>query len=62
MGRLRHFLRLCAQRDDLETRLLVREYRLLLLDDHLDDGTDRELRARCAELSNEISSGRYRHL
>ncbi|AVA23746.1 hypothetical protein [Rhizobium sp. NXC24] len=62
MGRLRHFFRLSALRDDLETRLLVREYRLLLLDDHFDDGTDSELRARCAELSNELCSGRYRHL
>ncbi|MBB3610381.1 hypothetical protein [Rhizobium sp. BK602] len=61
MGRLRHFLRLSALRDDLETRLLVREYRSLLSDDHFDDGTDMELRSTCAEVSDEISANRYRH-
>jgi hypothetical protein len=61
MGRLRHFFRLSAQRDDLETRLLVREYRLLLQDDHFDDGIDKELQSKCDELSTEISSRRYRH-
>jgi hypothetical protein len=61
MGRLRHFFRLSALRDDLETRLLVREYRFLFLDDHFDDGTDKELQSKCAEISTEISSRRYRH-
>lgn len=61
MGRLRHFLRLSALRDDLETRLLVREYRSLLSDDPFDDGMDTELQSTCAEVSDEISSHRYRH-
>ncbi len=61
MGRLRQFFRLSAQRDDLETRLLVREYRSLLLDDPFEDGTDKELQSKCAELTTEISSRRYRH-
>lgn len=61
MGRLRHFFRLSAQRDDLETRLLAQEYRFLLLDDHFDDDIDRELQSRCDELSAEISARRYRH-
>ncbi|MFT4182537.1 MAG: hypothetical protein QM636_11550 [Rhizobium sp.] len=61
MGRLRHFFRLSARRDDLETRLLVREYRSLLSDDHFDDDTDTELQSACAEVSDEISSRRFRH-
>ncbi|MBY3090200.1 hypothetical protein HFO72_05075 [Rhizobium laguerreae] len=61
MGRLRQFFRLSALRDDLETRLLAREYRALLLDDHFEDGTDEELQSKCAELTIEISSRRYRH-
>ncbi|KZS50575.1 hypothetical protein [Rhizobium anhuiense] len=61
MGRLRQFFRLSALRDDLETRLLAREYRSLLLDDHFEDGTDRELQSTCAELTIEISSRQYRH-
>ncbi|NEI97845.1 hypothetical protein [Rhizobium ruizarguesonis] len=61
MGRLRQFFRLSALRDDLETRLLAREYRSLLLDDHFEDGTDKELQSKCAELTIEISSRRYRH-
>ncbi|MBB4292223.1 hypothetical protein GGE16_004299 [Rhizobium leguminosarum] len=61
MGRLRQFFRLSALRDDLETRLLAREYRALLLDDHFEDGTDRELQSRCADLCSEISSRHYRH-
>ncbi|MGR9146009.1 hypothetical protein ACU8MP_27190 (plasmid) [Rhizobium leguminosarum] len=56
MGRLRQFFRLSALRDDLETRLLAREYRSLLLDDHFEDGTDKELQSKCAELTIEISS------
>jgi len=61
MGRLRQFFRLSALRDDLETRLLAREYRSLLLDDHFEDGTDRELQSTYAELTIEISSRQYRH-
>lgn len=61
MGRLRQFFRLSALRDELETRLLAREYRSLLLDDHFEDGTDRELQSTCAELTIEISSRQYRH-
>jgi len=61
MGRLRQFFRLSALRDDLETRLLAREYRSLLLDDHFEDGTDEELQSKCAELTIEISSRRYRY-
>ncbi|UIJ82195.1 hypothetical protein [Rhizobium leguminosarum] len=61
MGRLRQFFRLSALRDDLETKLLAREYRSLLLDDHFEDGTDKELQSKCAELTIEISSRRYRH-
>jgi hypothetical protein len=61
MSRLRHFFRLSALRDDLETRLLVREYRSLLVDDHFDDGTEKELRSTFLEVSDEISSHRYRH-
>ena len=61
MGRLRQFFRLSALRDELETRLLAREYRSLLLDDHFEDGTDRELQSTYAELTIEISSRQYRH-
>ena len=61
MGRLRHFFRLSALRDDLETRLLAQEYRSLLLDDHFEDGTDKELQSKCAELPTEIYLRRYRH-
>jgi hypothetical protein len=61
MAKLRHFFRLSALRDDLEARLLVREYRSLLTDDHFDDGTEKELRSTFDEVSNEISSHRYRH-
>ncbi|ANP89282.1 hypothetical protein [Rhizobium leguminosarum] len=61
MGRLRQFFRLSALRDDLETRLLAQEYRSLLLDDHFEDGTDKELQSKCAELTIEISSHHYRH-
>lgn len=61
MGRLRQFFRLSAQRDDLETRLLLREFRSLFLEDHFEDGTDRELQSKCTELSTAISSRRFRH-
>jgi hypothetical protein len=61
MGRLRQFFRLSALRDDLETRLLAQEYRSLLLDDYFEDGTDKELQSKYAELTIEISSRRYRH-
>ncbi|WP_267552125.1 hypothetical protein [Rhizobium rhizogenes] len=61
MGRLRHFFRLSAERDELETRLLLREFRSLFLDDHFEDGTDKELQSKCAELSTAISSRRFRH-
>ncbi|WP_157179962.1 hypothetical protein [Rhizobium sp. CCGE 510] len=61
MGRLRQFFRLSALHDDLETRLLAQEYRALLLDDHFEDGTHKELQSKCAELSTEICSRHYRH-
>ncbi|TIX87218.1 hypothetical protein [Rhizobium sp. P44RR-XXIV] len=61
MGRLRHFFRLSAERDDLETRLLLREFRSLFLDDHFEDDTEKELQSKCAELSTAISSRRFRH-
>ncbi|WP_172601282.1 hypothetical protein [Rhizobium leguminosarum] len=61
MGRLRQFFRLSALRDDFETRLLAQEYRALLLDDHFDDGTHKELQSKCSELSTEICSRHYRH-
>ncbi|MGV1794451.1 hypothetical protein GR212_30485 [Rhizobium lusitanum] len=61
MARLRHFFRLSAQRDDIETKLLLREFSALFLEDPFEDGTDKELRAKCAELSAAISSRRFRH-
>jgi hypothetical protein len=61
MGRLRQFFRLSVQRDDLETRLLLREFRSLFLEDHFEDGTDSELQSKYAELSTAISARRFRH-
>lgn len=61
LNRLRSFFRLAGLRDDIETRLLAREYRRLLLDDHFDDLIDSELHSQHAELCAEISSPRYRH-
>ena len=45
MNRLHRFFRLSAQRDEIETRLLAQEYRALILDDLVDDGTSHELRS-----------------
>jgi hypothetical protein len=61
MARLRHFFRLSAQRDDVETRLLAQEFRSLFLEDHLEDGMEKELQSKSAELSMTISSPRFRH-
>ena len=58
MSRLRRFFRLSAQRDEIETRLLAQEYRALILDDLVDDGTSRELQSKSVELSHEIGSHR----
>jgi hypothetical protein len=61
VGRLHHFFRLSAKRDEIEKKLLVQEYRMLLLDDHVDDGTSSELQSKCVELSHEMGSHRRRH-
>ncbi|AYG64438.1 hypothetical protein [Rhizobium jaguaris] len=60
MSRLHYFFHLSAQRDDIEARLLAQEYRMLLLEDHVDDGTSSELQSKCTELSREIYSYRHR--
>jgi len=60
MSRLHRFFRLSAQRDEIETRLLAQEYRALILDDLVDDGTSHELQSKCVELSHEIGSHRHR--
>lgn len=54
MGRLRRFLRLSRVRDDLESRLLLHEYRCLLNEDLADDGSGSELQTRLREVSREI--------
>lgn len=61
MAKPRHFFRLSTQRDDVETRLLAQEFRSLFLDEHFEDGTEKELQSKCAELSATISSHRFRH-
>lgn len=54
MGRLRRFLRLSTVRDDLESRLLVHEYRCLLNEDLVSDGSEGELRASLRDISKDI--------
>ena len=61
MGKLRHFLRLSARHEELEAKLLMHEYRSLLMDDHDHDGSETELRARLSEVSEELSSLGRRH-
>ena len=58
MVKLRQFFRLSILREDLETRLLREEYRSLLLDDHIDDGQESEIRLRLSDVSRQISSFR----
>lgn len=61
MSRLRHFLRLSSLRDDLEKGLLNEEFRSLFRDEHVDDGSTRELRSRLSEVSGELSSFGHRY-
>ncbi|KAA1175339.1 hypothetical protein FP026_29215 [Rhizobium tropici] len=61
MSRLHRFFRLSSLRDEIETRLLAQEYRALIIDDLVDDGTSHELQSKYAELSHEIGSHRRRH-
>lgn len=60
MAKLRHFFRLSALHDDLETKLLVQEYRSLLSEDRIDDRSE-ELRERLFAVSDELSSLGHRH-
>ncbi|MEZ2129700.1 MULTISPECIES: hypothetical protein [unclassified Sinorhizobium] len=56
MGRLHRFFRLSERRKDLETMLLIHEYRALLVDDQIDDGSETELRTKLGEVSDELLS------
>lgn len=58
MVKLRHFLRLSSLHEDLEARLLREEFRSLLLDDHIDDGQQSEIRLRLSDVSRQMSSFR----
>jgi hypothetical protein len=58
MVKLRRFFRLSILREDLEARLLREEHRSLLLDDHIDDGQEGEIRLRLSDVSRQISSFR----
>ena len=61
MGKLSRFFGLSARHEELETRLLIREYRSLLVDDMVDDDSETELRARLREVSGELCALGYRH-
>ncbi len=61
MGRLRRFLRLSERHEELETKLVMHEFRSLLMDDQIDDGSEAELRARLFEVSDELSSLGHRY-
>ncbi|WP_195909441.1 hypothetical protein [Rhizobium tubonense] len=56
MSKLRRFLWLASLRDDLETRLLREEHRWFFNDDHVDDGSESEIRSSLSEVSRQMSS------
>ena len=59
MAGVGHVLRLESLRDDLETRLFLREERGCFGDDDVDDGTREDLKVRIRDLSREISALRH---
>lgn len=61
MSIARHFDRLSTLRDDYERKLLLHEARHSFDDADFEDGTGAELRARIAELTEELSALLSKH-